>query len=570
MLQPDEVMKAARGEHPCDLLLTNACIVDVFSGVITAGSVAVAAGWIVGIGDYPAHTTVDLGGRFVAPGFIDAHVHIESAMTCVAEFARAVVARGTTAVVADPHEIANVLGAEGIRYMLASAVGQPINVFYALPSCVPATDMETAGARLAAADLEPFFQDPRIVALGEMMNYPGVLNSDPEVLKKIDAARRHGRPIDGHAPGLSSKDLAAYVAAGISSDHECTTAAEALEKIAAGMHVMIREGTGARNLAALLPVVAERNARRLMWCTDDRHPHDLIEEGHIDSIVAAAIRAGVDPVTAIRMATLNPAERFGLTHLGAIAPGRRADLVVFSDPSRLRVEEVYVRGELIARSGKLLAGIRTPPGPPAPPSMNGRREGLDFGLAAGGPRLRVIELVCDQILTRQSIESAPVAGNRLVSDPSRDLLKIAVVERHRGSGRIGIGMVRGFGLRQGALASSVAHDSHNIIVVGVSDADMTAAAGEVVAMGGGVSAVAGGRIAARLPLPVAGLMSLEPVEAVSAAMDRLVRVAHELGSPLKDPFMTLSFLALPVIPELKITDLGLVDVLEFRHVGLFV
>jgi len=569
-MQPSEFRKAARGVHPCDLLLTNTRIVDVFSGEIAAGSVAVAAGRIVGIGDYPARTTVDLGGRFVAPGFIDAHVHIESAMTCVAEFARAVAVRGTTAVVADPHEIANVLGADGIRYMLASAIDQPINVFYALPSCVPATDMETAGARLSAVDLEPFFQDPRIVALGEMMNYPGVLDGDPEVFKKLEAANRHGKPVDGHAPGLSGKDLAAYVAAGISSDHECTTAAEALEKLAAGMHIMIRQGTGARNLAALLPIVTERSSRRLMWCTDDRHPHDLLEEGHIDSIVADAIRGGVDPVTAIRMATLNPAERFGLTHLGAVAPGRQADLVVFSDPSRLQVEEVYVRGELIARDGRMAAGIRTPPSPPVQSSMNASLHGLDFGLVAAGRRLRVIDLIPDQILTRQSIESAPVEGSRLVSDPGRDLLKIAVVERHRGSGRIGLGMVRGFGLRQGALASSVAHDSHNIVVVGVADADMAAAVGEVVAMGGGIAAAGGGRIAARLPLPVAGLMSLEPVQAVSAAMDRLVHAAHELGSRLKDPFMTLSFLALPVIPELKITDRGLVDVLQFRPVGLFV
>ena len=569
-MQACELIKAARGEHPCDLVLANGRIVDVFSGEIVAGSVAVTGGRIVGIGDYPARATVDLGGRFVAPGLIDSHVHIESAMTCVGEFARAVAARGTTAVVADPHEIANVLGADGIRYMLASAKNQPINVFYTLPSCVPATDLETAGARLTAADLEPFFQEPGIVALGEMMNYPGVLNGDAEVLKKIDAARRHGKPVDGHAPGLSGKDLAAYVAAGITSDHECTRAAEALEKLAAGMHIMIRQGTGARNLSDLLPVVTERNSHRLMWCTDDRHPHDLLYEGHIDSIVAAAIRGGVNPVTAIRMATLNPAERFGLTHLGAVAPGRQADLVVFSDPAFQRVEDVYVRGELIAKDGSLVGGIRRPPPLEAPPSMNVNLQALDFGLAAGGRRVRVIDLVPDQILTRQSIESAPVEGSRLVSDPGRDLLKIAIVERHTGSGRIGLGIVRGFGLRQGAMASSVAHDSHNIVVVGVTDADMRAAVGEVVAMGGGIAAAAGGRIAARLPLPVAGLMSLEPVQAVSDAMDRLVCAARELGSPLKDPFMTLSFLSLPVIPELKITDRGLVDVAQFRHVGLFI
>jgi adenine deaminase len=478
--------------------------------------------------------------------------------------------RGTTAVVADPHEIANVLGGDGIRYMLDSEENQPINVFYALPSCVPATDMETAGARLAAADLEPFFEDPRVVALGEMMNYPGVLHGDPEVLKKIEAARRHAKPVEGHAPGLSGKDLLAYVAAGITSDHECTTAAEALEKLAAGMHIMIRQGTGARNLSDLLPIVTERSSRRLMWCTDDRHPHDLLDEGHIDSIVAAAVRGGVEPVTAIRMATLNPAERFGLGHLGAVAPGRQADLVVFSDLSSPRVEAVYVRGELIAEHGRLAAGIRTPAPVPTRPSMQVNLPALDFSLPAGGRRLRVIEVVSGQIVTRQSIEPAPVERNRLVSDTSRDLLKIAVVERHTGSGRIGVGMVRGIGLRQGALASSVAHDSHNIVVAGVTDADMRAAVGEVVAMGGGIVAAVGGRIAARLPLPVAGLMSLEPVQAVSHAMDRLVRAARDLGSPLKDPFMTLSFLALPVIPELKITDLGLVDVREFRRVPLFV
>ena len=569
-MQTGEFINASRGNPPCDLLLKNARIVDVFSGEIMAGSVAVSGGRVAGIGEYPARTTVDLGGRFVAPGFIDSHVHIESSMACVGEFARAVVVRGTTAVVADPHEIANVLGAGGIRYMLESAEDQPINVFYTLPSCVPATDMETAGARLAAADLEPFFHDPRIVALGEMMNYPGVLNGDPDVLEKIEAARRHGKPVDGHAPGLSGRDLAAYVAAGITSDHECTTAAEALEKLAAGMHIMIRQGTGARNLSALLPIVTERSSPRLMWCTDDRHPHDLLNEGHIDSIVAAAIRTGVAPVTAIRMATLNPAERFGLTHLGAVAPGRQADLVVFSDLTAFRVEDVYVRGELIAKNGRPVAGIRTPAPVPAPPSMKVNLPALDFSRPAGGRRLRVIDVIPDQIVTRQAIESAPVEGNRLVSDPSRDLLKIAVVERHTGSGRIGLGMVRGIGLKQGALASSVAHDSHNIIVAGVTDADMAAAVGAVVEMGGGIAAAAGGRMAAGLPLPVAGLMSLEPVQSVSAAMDRLVAAAHDFGSGLKDPLMTLSFLALPVIPELKITDRGLVDVLQFRHVGLFV
>ena len=565
-----EFIKAARGDRPCDLLLANARIVDVFSGGIAAGSVAVSGGRIAGIGPYPARRTVDMGGRFIAPGFIDSHVHIESSMACVTEFARAVVVHGTTAVVADPHEIANVLGVSGIRYMLDSVRDQPINVFFSLPACVPATDMETAGARLAAADLEPFFQDPSIVALGEMMNYPGVLSGDPQVLKKISAARRHGKPVDGHAPGLSGRDLGAYVAAGITSDHECTTAAEALEKLAAGMHIMIRQGTGARNLSALLPIVTERSSRRLMWCTDDRHPRDLVVEGHIDSIVRAAIRGGVEPVTAIRLATLNPAERFGLNHLGAVCPGRQADLVVFSDLFAPIIEEVYSRGRLVARNGRVVAGLRKPETVPAPPSMRVKRQALDFAIPAGGRRLRVIDVIADQIVTRQSIEPALYAGNRVVSDPARDLLKIAVVERHTASGRIGLGMVRGLGLRQGALASSVAHDSHNIIVTGVNDEDMRAAVMSVMAMGGGLAAAAGGRIAAKLPLPVAGLMSLQPIQAVSTAMDRLLRAARGFGSPLEDPFMTLSFLALPVIPELKITDHGLVDVKTFKPVPLFV
>ena len=569
MMPPKDLISAAKGQHPCDLLLNHARIVDVFSGRIVRGGVGIADDRIAGVGEYPARQTVDLEGRFVAPGFIDSHVHIESSMACVTEFARAVVVRGTTTVVADPHEIANVLGTEGIRYMLESAQGQPVNVFYTLPSCVPATGMETAGARLLAADLEEFFTDPRIVALGEMMNYPGVLQGDPDVLEKIEAARRHGKPVDGHAPGLSGRDLLAYVAAGITSDHECTTAAEAREKLSAGMHVMIRQGTGARNLAALLPIVSKRSARRLMWCTDDRHPHDLLNEGHIDSIVAAAIRGGVAPLTAIQMATLNPAERFGLTRLGAIAPGRQADLVVFSDLSAPQIEAVYVRGQLVARNGRPMPGLTKPDPGPAGPCMNVNLEALDFAVSASGRRVRVMEVVPDQIVTRQSTETAPLAGGHLVSDPSRDLLKIAVVERHTGSGRIGIGMVRGFGLQRGALASSVAHDSHNIIVAGVSDPDMRAAVTAVVRMGGGLAAAAGGELLAGLPLPVAGLMSVEPVPVVSAALDRLLRAARGLGSPLTDPFMTLSFLALPVIPALKITDLGLVDVNEFRHVALF-
>jgi adenine deaminase len=565
----NERIQAARGGRPSDLLVVNARIVDVFTGAVFPGSVAVAEGRFVGFGDHPAREVLDLGGRFLAPGFIDSHVHIESSMMAVSEFARAVVSRGTTAVVADPHEIANVLGAEGIRYMLRCAAGQPVSVHYALPSCVPATDLETSGAVLRAADLEEFFADPRVVALGEMMNFPGVLAGDPEVLAKIEAARRAGKPVDGHAPGLSGSDLMAYVAAGITSDHECTCASEALAKLAAGMHVMIRQGTGARNLDDLLPAVTAANSRRMMWCTDDRHPHDLVAEGHIDAIVRQAVKSGLDPVTAIRMATLNPAERFGLHHLGAVAPGRQADFIVCADPAAIEPEAVYVRGRLAAENGAPAAGLEKPPAVEPAAAMRIAAGALDFSVPCAGRSARIIEVVPGQIITRQSQAPAPCAGGFLAADPGRDLLKIAVVERHHASGRVGIGLVRGIGLKRGALASSVAHDSHNIIVAGVDDADMRAAVAAVAAAGGGLAAAAGGRVLAALPLPVAGLMSREPLATVCAALDRLLQAARGLGAAPGDPFMTLSFLALPVIPELKLTDRGLVDVAAFRHVPLF-
>lgn len=565
-----EIIKAAHGERPVDLLLTNGRMVNVFSGEITQQPIAVSNGIIVGFGPYEAKTVVDLNKRFVAPGFIDAHVHIESAMTCITEFARSIVVHGTTAVAADPHEIANVLGADGIAYMLQSAQDQPINFYFTLPSCVPATDMETAGARLTAKDLEPFLKHERIVALAEMMNYPGVIFGDPDVLAKIRLAKKHRRPIDGHAPGLEGQALNAYLTAGVQSDHECTTAQEARKKLAAGMHIMIRQGTGAKNLQALLEVVNEKTVRRMMWCTDDRHPHDLIADGHIDSIVREAIQSGLDPILAIQMATLNPANYFRLDHLGAIAPGRQADLVVFSDIHKPLTEQVYCRGILTAENGKILPQIQAPPPAAIAPSMQVDLHKIDFTIAAEKKNIRVIEILADQLITHERIKQPAVENGRAVSDPSRDLLKIAVVERHRGTGNIGKGFVKGFGLKHGALASSVAHDSHNIIIVGATDADMQTALEAVVKMGGGLAAVSEQKVLARLALPLAGLMSLEPVSDVRDQLDRLINIAHDMGSELTDPFMTLSFLALPVIPALKLTDKGLIDVNKFEVVPLFV
>jgi len=564
------MIRSARGRKPVDLVLVNARIINVFSGEILDGDIAVAHGCIVGFGSYAAKKTVDMCGRFVAPGFIDAHVHIESSMTGITQFARAVVACGTTTVVADPHEIANVLGAEGIDYMLASSRGQPMNIYFTLPSCVPATTMETSGAALTAEDLLPFMGHDQILALAEMMNYPGVIHEDPEVLRKIEMAKKGHKPVDGHAPGLSGHDLCAYISAGILSDHECTTEREAKEKLNLGMHIMIREGTAAKNLEALIPVVNERTARRMMWCTDDRHPQDILEKGHIDSMVRKAIFAGIDPVIAIQMATINPAEYFRIETVGAIAPGRRADLVVFSDLDSPYMEAVYSGGVLVAENGKMSPEIAPPDPVLVPSSMNVDTKQIDLSIPATKGRIRVMDIVPDQVITGQRIMEAMIWEGKAVADTSRDILKIAVVERHTGSGNVGKGFVRGFGLKRGAIASSVAHDSHNIIVVGTNDDDMKVAIRAIVKMGGGLAAVYDKKVCADLALSIAGLMSLEPIQAVRDKIDRLIHAARELGTGLADPFMTLSFLALPVIPELKITDKGLVDVARFKIVSLFV
>jgi adenine deaminase len=491
-------------------------------------------------------------------------------MTGITEFARAGVACGTTTVVADPHEIANVLGAEGINYMLRSSQGQPMNIYFTLPSCVPATTMETSGATLTSEDLLPFMGHDQILALAEMMNYPGVIHEDPEVLRKINMARTGHKPVDGHAPGLSGNDLCAYLSAGISSDHECTTEREAKEKLNLGMHIMIREGTAAKNLVALLPVVNERTARRMMWCTDDRHPQDILEKGHIDSMVREAISAGLDPVIAIQMATINPAEYFRINTVGAIAPGRRADLVVFSDLDSPQMEAVYSRGVLVAEHGKISPDIALPDPVLVPPSMNVNMKPIDLCIPAANRRIRVIDIVPNQIITGHRIMEPMISDGNTVADTSRDILKIAVIERHTGSGNVGKGFVRGFGLKRGAIASSVAHDSHNIIVVGTNDDDMNVAIRAIVEMGGGLAAASDKKICADLALPIAGLMSHDPIPEVRDRIEHLIRAARDLGATLDDPFMTLSFLALPVIPELKITDKGLVDVVRFKIVSLFV
>nr|MDA3896417.1 adenine deaminase [Desulfobacteraceae bacterium] len=561
---------AAKGEHPVDCLFTNARIINVFSNEIIAGHIAVSGGYIVGIGEYPAQKTVDLKNRYVSPGFIDAHVHIESAMTSVAEFAKAVVCKGTTTVVADPHEIANVMGTRGLDYMLASSENLPVNIFFTLPSCVPATNMETAGAVLDPQIIKPYLNHQRIVGLGEMMNFPGVLFRDDAVIEKIKDTRSSRKPVDGHAPGLTGKDLNAYIAAGISSDHECTTADEAMEKLRLGMHIMIREGTGAKNLKALLPVINKKTADRIMWCTDDRHPHDICEQGHIDYMIRTAVQNGIDPVSAIRIATINPAQYFGLNQLGAIAPGKKADMIVFSDLYNISAQEVYSSGRLIVSDGKLMHEDFLTACVSCPSTMNVKAGSIQFAIPAQTEKIRVIELVEKQIITRQAIHDAKIENDFAVADISADILKIAVVERHKGTGNIGKAFVSGFGLKKGAIASSVAHDSHNIIVIGTNDDDMKVAVECIIEMNGGLTAVCDRQISAELPLPIAGLMSDKSLETVRSQMDAMINAARGMGATVADPFMILSFLALPVIPELKLTDQGLFDVNQFRHVSLFV
>ena len=561
-------IQAARGEITPDLVLKGGSVVNLFSCEILEADVAIYDGVIVGVGHYDGPRVLDVKGRYVCPGFIDGHFHIESSMLSPKELSKAVLPMGTTAIVADPHELANVMGKEGIYYILDSSEGLPVDIYVMLPSCVPATDLETSGAILSAQDLVGFKDDPRVLGLAEMMNYPGVVCGVESVLEKVAAFGDSTK--DGHAPLLSGKDLNAYIGAGIRSDHECTLLEEAREKLRLGMYIMIREGTQAKNLTRLLPIVSPSTVRQCMLVTDDLHPHDLLKKGHMNHVVDLAIEQGLDPVLAIMMATLSTAQYFGLKDLGAIAPGCQADILILSSVRPVKVETVFKKGNMVFEQGRLNYVYPQAVGAHNLSPMHVKPYEPDaFVIPRQGTHVRVIGVMGGQILTKSKTAVAPVKEGVVVPDPEQDLNKVAVIERHRATGNIGLGFVQGFGLKQGALASSVSHDSHNIVCVGCADHDMHAAAKAVEIMRGGLAVARDGKILAQLALPVAGLMSDRPLYEVASGWEEIRRTAKDLGCKLHEPFMALSFLALPVIPELRITDRGLVDVKRFEHVPLF-
>lgn len=561
--QIKEMILAARGDLAPDLVLKNARIVNVFTKEIESGDVAIKDGYIVGIGEFDGEEEIDIGGRIICPGLIDGHIHIESSMISPSEFAGAVAPHGTTAVIADPHEIANVAGEEGIRYMLEASAGLPVDIFFMLPSCVPATPLDESGAELSADELEPFYKEERVAGLAELMNSFGTVRADEEIIRKIQGANSYGKRIDGHAPFLTGKDLNAYITAGVRSDHECSSAEEAIEKLKLGQFIMIREGTAARNLEALLPLFDDKYCDRCMLVTDDKHGSDLIDNGHIDYIIRKAIRAGKDPLNAIKMATLNAAMYFGLKDRGAIAPGYIADIIVLSDLEEFTVEKVFKNGRLTVDGGKNVRAIKSPSidkekYPRVFNSFNLREiKPSDLEIRDEGTKKRVIKVIPGQILTEELI----VESSSKQAEPDKDIIKLAVIERHKGTGHTGVGFVSGYGLKKGAIASSVAHDSHNLIVAGCTDDDMALAANTVRENGGGLAVVCDGKVLSSLPLPIGGLMCEMNVNDVEDILRVMKEQARQLGvNEGIDPFMTLAFTALPVIPKLRLLTQGVVDV----------
>jgi len=554
-------LAVARGDEPADLVVRGGRVFSVFTKEWLETDVAVADGVVAGLGDYEGLETLDASGRFVVPGFIDAHMHLESVKLMVDEFARLVLPLGTTAVVADPHEIANVLGVDGVHWLLDASSGLQLEVFFMAPSCVPASPFESPRSPLGPRDLESLMRRRRVLGLAEMMNFPGVIAGAPEELEKLGL--EGAAHVDGHAPGVLGKELQAYAASGIASDHEALTVEEGRERLRAGMWLLMREASMARNLLDLLPLVEEYGPGRIAFCTDDRDPDDIVDDGHINGMVRKAVAAGIAPEDAVLMASFNPAVWHGLTRHGAIAPGYQADLLVLPDLEGFVPDVVLKRGRPLEDVPPVdvpdwvRQTVRIQPVGPD-----------DLAIPSDGRSVRAIGLIPDQVVTESVVRKPKVEGEAAISDAELDLAKIAVVERHLATGRIGVGFVSGAGLRRGALASSVAHDAHNLVVVGMSDGDMTFAIERLAELGGGIVAVEDRSVLAECPLPIAGLLSDARLPDVIAQSRACQEAAHGLGWTGATPFLTLSFLALSVIPHLKITDLGLVDVDRFELVPL--
>ncbi len=569
-----EFLAAVRGDAPADLLLRGGRVVNVFTKEIEEVSIAVHGSRISSIGhDVLAKHIIELNNAYVAPGLIDAHMHVESTMMLPSQFANVAVPHGTTGAIFDPHEIANVAGMDGIRYLMDESDNLPMNIMFTAPSCVPGSMLETSGATIGHDDLLELLQHDRVVALAEMMDAQSVINADPVVLQKVHLGLRY-RIVDGHSPSLTGLPLQTYIAAGISSDHECTSHEEAIERIRLGMRVFLREGSAAQNLEALASVVTNNNAHRFCFCTDDRHPVDLINEGHIDHVVRKAIRLGIDPVTALAMASLHTAEHYQLPNIGAIAPGYHADIIIFTDLKSPRPDAVYYHGKLTAQNGSMIEPIPTS----AIDAMPFQRsvclpntlteQSFNIPVSVPNARIRVIGMDPHNLISTAQTATPEVSESKYISDTKHDILKIAVIERHKGTGNIGLGFVHGFGIKNGAIASTVAHDAHNITVIGTSDRDMYAAVCELEMAGGGQCVVCDGKLKAILPLPIAGLISNMTANDLATQQEKLLQAANSIGSIPQDPFMPLSFLSLTVIPTLKLSDQGLVDVDAFKIVPL--
>lgn len=552
------------GREPADIVLKGGSFFDLVTGEMVASDIAISGDRIVGtFGDYQGREEIDITGRIVVPGFIDTHLHIESSLVTPHEFDRCVLPLGITTVVCDPHEIANVLGTEGIQFFLDSALETIMDIRVQLSSCVPATHLETSGADLPIERLLPFRDHPKVIGLAEFMNFPGVVHKDPICLAKLDAFQ--GGHIDGHAPLLSGKDLNGYLAAGIRTDHECTTAQEAMEKIRKGMHILVREGSVSKDLHALMPIITERLSPHLALCTDDRNPLDIAEQGHLDHMIRTAIAAGVEPLAIYRAASISAARAFGLRDRGLVAPGWRADLVVIDSLEGCRAEMVFSGGRRVTDA---LFSTRKPVEPVGLDSVKaGHVNASDFGVPVADGDTSVIGVLPGKIITEHRRYRLPAVGNQTGVDLGRDIIKVAVIERHGVNGNHANGFVQGFGLKKGAIASTVGHDSHNICVVGVNDEDMAIAANRLGEIKGGFVVVEDGKVTGEIALPVAGLMSLEPYESVRDTLHHLRQAAFALGATLEEPFLQLAFLPLPVIPHLKISDRGLVDVDKFMLIG---